>query len=313
MFANLIQALFVLIGLILISVWLKHRGAVDDSYAPGLTRVVMDLCLPAVVFNSLSRQSLEPRLIMLGLIMLVAVFSSLIVAYLIGRLLRLASAQLGAVVMVAGFGSSASLGYVLIGQVFPNTDAAMVDAVVMNTLGSTLPVFLIGIPIAAYFGGGGNSGEAVLKAVRSFLISPLFFALVLGVAASFIDLPNNVLTTTLYRFLDALQGGMLLLIALTIGLLLRPISLRQLGPALAAVAAIKLMVDPWVAAELARLDSMGRLALEVLVIEAAMPSGTIAAVLAARYGCDGAFASALVVLTYSLSLVTTPLAVYFLA
>jgi predicted permease len=38
-----------------------------------------------------------------------------------------------------------------------------------------------------------------------------------------------------------------------------------------------------------------------------MPSGTVAAVLADRYGCDGAIASALVVATYGLSLLTLPL------
>ncbi len=38
-----------------------------------------------------------------------------------------------------------------------------------------------------------------------------------------------------------------------------------------------------------------------------MPSGALAAVLAARYGCDGAIASTLVIATYVLSLVALPL------
>jgi len=38
-----------------------------------------------------------------------------------------------------------------------------------------------------------------------------------------------------------------------------------------------------------------------------MPSGTVAAVLADRYGCDGAIASALVIASFGLSLVTIPL------
>lgn len=46
---------------------------------------------------------------------------------------------------------------------------------------------------------------------------------------------------------------------------------------------------------------------EILLIEAAMPSGTVAAVLADRYGCDGSIASALVIATYGLSLLTIPL------
>lgn len=39
----------------------------------------------------------------------------------------------------------------------------------------------------------------------------------------------------------------------------------------------------------------------------AMPSGAVAAVLASRYGCDGAIASSLTPGTYIVSLITIPL------
>jgi predicted permease len=316
MFSHLIQALCVLLGLILSAVWLRRRGGISEGDAPALTRVVMDLLLPAVVFSTLSRNPLSAELIPPGLIMLAAVIIGLVLAWIIGRLMRLAPRRLGALILVAGFGSSASVGYVLIGQVFPSSGAAMVDAVVINTIGSTLPVFVIGIPIAAYFGGGASAGSGVrivVSAMRDFLVSPLFFAILFGVALSFVKLGNNPIVATLYQFLDALQGALMFVVALTIGLMLRPVSITEIGRALLAVVAIKLLVEPWLVAELARVDRVAHLGLEVLAIEAAMPSGTIAAVVAARYGCDGTFASALVLLTYGLSLVTTPLAVYLLA
>ena len=46
---------------------------------------------------------------------------------------------------------------------------------------------------------------------------------------------------------------------------------------------------------------------QILILETAMPSGTIAAVIAARYGCDGTVAANLVLATYALSLLTLPL------
>jgi predicted permease len=42
-----------------------------------------------------------------------------------------------------------------------------------------------------------------------------------------------------------------------------------------------------------------------------MPSGTVAAVLADRYGCDGTIASALVIATCLLSIVTIPIIMLF--
>jgi predicted permease len=51
---------------------------------------------------------------------------------------------------------------------------------------------------------------------------------------------------------------------------------------------------------------------QILFLEAAIPSGAIAAVLASRYGCDGPLAAALVVATYLISLVTIPCAMLFI-
>lgn len=76
--------------------------------------------------------------------------------------------------------------------------------------------------------------------------------------------------------------------------------------------ALKLIVEPLVAVASAILLAITALDREILVIEAAMPSGALAAVLAARYGCDAATASTLVIATYVLSLVALPL-IFFTA
>ncbi len=73
------------------------------------------------------------------------------------------------------------------------------------------------------------------------------------------------------------------------------------------MAAIKLIVKPIISFVIAEMEVLPTLDTEILLIETAMPSGTVAAVLADRYGCDGAIASALVVATYCLSLLTIPL------
>lgn len=64
---------------------------------------------------------------------------------------RLRPEQPGALALVAGFGRSASVGCALIGQVFPDNGSVMLDAVVPTSIGSTIPVFVIGVPIAVHF------------------------------------------------------------------------------------------------------------------------------------------------------------------
>jgi predicted permease len=89
--------------------------------------------------------------------------------------------------------------------------------------------------------------------------------------------------------------------------MLRPVSIKEIGGVIAAVLAIKLILEPFLVLELAALEHMAALEKNVLVIEAAMPSGTIAAIIATRYGCDGGLASVLVVVSYVASLLTIPL------
>jgi len=106
--------------------------------------------------------------------------------------------------------------------------------------------------------------------------------------------------------------GLELLVAITVGLMLRPIQVRSLLPVLGIVIALKLLLQPLLVFAGASAAGLTALYVEVLVIEAAIPSGAIAAVLASRYGCDGPLAAALVIGTYLVCLVTIPCAMIFI-
>ncbi len=67
------------------------------------------------------------------------------------------------------------------------------------------------------------------------------------------------------------------------------------------------MLQPLVALFLSDLVRVNPIETDILVLETAMPSGMVAAVLSDRYGCDGELASVLVIATYLFSLVTMPL------
>jgi predicted permease len=70
---------------------------------------------------------------------------------------------------------------------------------------------------------------------------------------------------------------------------------------------LSLVLQPLTALVLASATTLPLLQTQVLVVETAMPSGMIAAVLSARYGCDGELASVLVIATCIFSLVTLPI------
>jgi predicted permease len=89
----------------------------------------------------------------LALIMFVAEISSLALAWVLGRSMKLSGPQQGAFMLVSGFGSSSLLGYALISQVFPENVQALTEAVVVSEIGVGPALFTIGTMLAMYYGG----------------------------------------------------------------------------------------------------------------------------------------------------------------
>jgi predicted permease len=312
MLAGLFESLLVLLALIGVTFWLKNRSVLREQDSPTFTRIVTDLMLPALIFSNLATHRLTLEKVAPAAGMLGATLVALWAAWLIGRLFRLERQQLGAFVLVSGFGSSSSLGYTLISQVYPGDPAAVADAVIIGELGVAIPFFVIGVPIALHFGSGSVEAGEGRKAIEGFFRSPIFIALMLGIGVSLIGLPDNYLIDVLFRVFDAIGGAMMVIVAFAIGLMLKPIHIRNAWLLMLAVVGLKLLLEPFLAAESAAFFGAATQERDVLLIEAAMPSGTIAAVVSARYGCDGGFASAVVIVTFFAALASLPLLAYLL-
>ncbi len=309
-YSSLLQSLAIIVGLILASLLLKKKSIISENERPVFGRLVTDFALPALIFSGLARQSFEKgELVAVG-IMAVALLVAMLLAYLAGKLLGLESRQLGAFILVASFGSSSTLGYALISQAFPDDPAMLAEAVVISELGVGILIFTVGVAVAISFGQG--AGGSLTSGMRTFLRSPIFISLVLGLAFSFLKLsPTNPALKTaldlLFRMLDVIGVSLVIFVAIAIALMLKPIPARKLAGLIVAVALIKLIAKPLIAFAIAEIELLPMTVTEILLIETAMPSGTVAAVLADRYGCEGSIASALVIATYVLSLLTIPL------
>lgn len=140
-FHALLDSIVILVALTLVALWLKQCGIVSSSHAHIFSRLVTDFSLPALIFVSLSQgkvtlEEMVPVVIMTSSIILCCFFG-----WLVGRKLNLSLKELGSFVMVAGFGSSSTLGYSLIAQVFKGNQHAMMSAMLIGELGACLPVF----------------------------------------------------------------------------------------------------------------------------------------------------------------------------
>lgn len=310
-FYSLLESLFILVALVVSAIWLRKRSTILRDEQGVFGRLVTDFALPALIFANLSKEPFSIEKLLPALLLFGSIAAVMLAAWLIGRTMRLDRPVLGSVILVAGVGSSSTLGYSLIHHVFGDNPAVMSEVVIMGELGVVLPLFSFGVAIAMYFGGDKAEKVSLWAASRPFFASPIFVALVLGLAVSMIGIPQAHWATRLLNAFLAVAGDSLsLLVAFTIGLMLRPVAYRKMATLIALVAVLKLIVEPLIAGSIALALGVPELERELLVLEAAMPSGALAAVLAARYGCDGAVASTLLIATYILGLLTLPMIVF---
>ena len=147
----------------------------------------------------------------------------------------------------------------------------------------------------------------------NFIRSPIFIAFILGLIVTqippVVEAMNSEFAGTFFGYF---RNGLEMMVAISVGLMLRPIQVREILPVLGIVFVLKMLLLPLLVFFGGGMAALPSLAIEVLVIEAAVPSGAVAAVIIDRYGCDGQVASPVVVATYIISLLTVPLISYLI-
>ncbi len=313
----LYQFVITFILIVLIVRLLKRRGVFNDSHQPVFDRLVTELALPAVIFSSLATMTFRADWMVTAGVLFLAVVISGLVAFAACRALKLPPKTTGSVVIVAAFGSTATFAVPLITAFYGAQSTAVAEGLVNGTLGVAIPFFTIGVAVAVYFGMDREKPDhGVGSAMKEFLTTPIFIAFLLGLVASVIisifQVPGAGAFADLFvGFFSVINHSVELLVWIAIGLMLHPLKAKQFLPLLALVVCVKMILQPILALGGAYIVGFPVFEQEVLFLEAAIPSGAIAAVLASRYGCDGPLAAALVIATYLVSLVTIPCAMLF--
>jgi hypothetical protein len=293
---------------ILLVVLLKRLQVVKEENGSLFARLLTQVVLPAVILTQLAAHPIHPRQFLLVAAVFVAGIASMFLSYIIGRLMRLDRAKIGALMLTSSFGSSALLGYPLITYAFPHSPEAMTDAVLLSELGVGLPIFTLAPLVGMIFGEESETYETRTKFMVQYFRSPIFIAVVLGLVAS--QIPTEAQSLMLAPFFEALTmigGALTLLACLTLGLQLKLTSLKGIWPLLIVSALIQMAFQPWLAHVQADLYHLGAEQSQVLVLIASMPSAVLGPVFATRYKCAEDTASALVMSNIVISMAAVPL------
>lgn len=298
---------------IVLVVLLKRKKVVSESDLPSLSALMTKAILPAVIFLQLSMNPIRGEQLVLVMIMFLAGLASMVITWIVGKLMRLRRDTLGMLIISSTFGSSALIGYPLIEFAFPGNSHAMTDAILISELGVGLPIFTLCPLVASYYGNARHGVQAILDTLTAYLKSPIFISVVAGLTLS--QFPSVVKFSFLDPFWQALRmidGTLTVLASLILGLQLKFKSFRRILPLFIVSAIIQIGIQPMLAVAGADLMNVALLDKQVLILISAMPSAVLGTVFASQYQCDSETASELVFLNILASLAGIPIVYYSL-
>ncbi|HTY14965.1 MAG TPA: AEC family transporter [Methanoregulaceae archaeon] len=310
---------FVIIALLIVGIMrvLKWKGIFNDNDQPVFDKIVTELAVPAIIFTIFATYDFSLDTLYPAGILFVTLIVALVLAYIVCRFCRFPPKVTGTIVMISGFGSTATMASPLLMDLFSGQVSAIDKGLTIGTIGVAFPFFTIGVLIASYFGAKESGKEvSIAGTLKEFLATPIFISFVAGVLAAVFLVRLHMpfaegFTDVFTHFFTIISLSLNLLIWIAIGLMLRPIKLAYFLPLFLLVIAIKLLFEPVFATYFAISAGASVLNQEMLMLESSVPSGAVAAVLASRYGCDSSLAGWMVVGTYLVSLITIPL-VFFM-
>ncbi|MCG6943141.1 MAG: AEC family transporter [Thiohalocapsa sp.] len=310
------ESMLLMVTLFAAAIALRSTRVLNEDHADIFARAVTQLILPALVFSHLARHQITWEMLEAPGLMLSSCIALMLLGYLAGRFVfRLPRPSLGAFLLCTGFPSAAFLGIALVEIVYPH-HGNLEETVLIAEVGVGVPLFILGPLIAAHFAARGDDDSfSVLRGLLHYLVSPIFIALLAGFLWGGFALPTggNLALDVLFGACKQLENGLVPVVGLALGLMLRPLPVRHLAPLILFVAVAQLLLQPLYLAGGADMLHLLPEQRDSLMVQGAAPAATLPAIFSRQYGADSQLAAALILATTLLGIVSIPLVVPWLA
>lgn len=267
-----------------------------ELQARTLTRAAYYVFVPAFIFQAISQASvsLDTALKMIGFIVLTHILGAL-VAGGVGRALGKSRQMIAAFVMIASFGNVGNYGLAVIR--FHLGDTALAPATI-HFVAITIAAFIICVGAAGWANGGGSG------ALVGVLKTPALWATVpaVMVSAGNLDVP-----LVLSRMIGLLADAMIPVMLFALGLQLLEQRRVHLTVDVFLASGIRLLLVPVFALVLASFFGLSRLEGTSGILQAAMPTAILVAIIAKENDIVPDFVTSVVVVSTLASLITLTL------
>lgn len=266
------------------------------SHRRALTDLVFYILLPSLVLDVMWQAPLNIDSIKVSLTALSAIFTSLILMWVILHFFKISKSQKGALLIAATFPNATYLGLPVTAQALG--DWSQVIVLKFDLFACTPLVLTLGVLIAHRFG----DNDVETHPFYALLKVPPLWALLLAILMNVSNIPQPAV---LHNALNILAGGVVPLMLIALGMSIRwdTIKLKYL-PLLLPVCLIALLIAPLAALTTGSFLNLPAPTLTTAVILAAMPTMIFGIVICERYQLDSGLYAAAVFLTTLLSIGT---------
>lgn len=258
-----------------------------------LSRMVVYLASPALVFSSVSRSTLagiELQQLLAFTVLMMFVMAG--VSGTIAKMLKLDQKTSSAFTLSSTLINAGNFGLPFISFAFG--DAGLGRAAIIYT-GTSIVANTLGVFLAS------RGSASVWMSLRNVLTVPLPYALIAGLLVNFgvIAIP-----APLDKSFALLGGSAVPIMLVILGAQLARVQLGRQLSLVSLASGLKLLVAPLVGVALVRALLLHGLTANVSIIQTSMPTAVISIVLAEEFGSDARFVSSAVVISTMLSLIS---------
>jgi predicted permease len=294
---NALPTILPIFILLLVGYGARRFGVLKPGDAATVNSIITYLTLPAFIFTAIYGKKVTTQMVSAPIVVLIATMVVMGLAYLCARALNLDRRTTGGLILAATFGNTGFMGYPLTLGAFPGNGQAIATSVMVDQFSMTLPLFSIGIVIAASFASTEFSKWQVLEFVRN----PVFPSAIVALALKSVHIPVPIMSSLTY-----LGAATVPLAMISLGLSLRRLSMKAATVPFLVAFILKMIALPVLTFFGLKVAGVGGVVHDAAVLEASMPTAIMAGVIAGRYGANGAFVAGTTFLMILLSLITIP-------
>ena len=289
---------FVFIGIfVLLGMLFSRLKAFPKDSAQVLNMFALYVSLPALILLKVPQIVFSHEILIAALVPWGMLLFSVLLVLAAGRLWSWERSTTGVLLLVVPLGNTSFLGIPMIQAFFGA--AGLPYLIVYDQIGTMMIMGTYGSFILATYGKEDPTNLSVL--VRRVLLFPPTIALIIGLAARSWPYPEK-----LAQSLQNVGSTLVPIVMTAIGLQLRFRLPRRVLAPLGCGLAVKLLVAPLAALLVCRMAGMTGMAVDVSILEAAMPPMVTAGALAVVAGLDAELAVALIGIGIILSFGTLP-------